>query len=323
MPARGLVCVTLLVGCASAPVTKTPWEEAFGKPEEPSPTPGRRSDSRSWPELHAALFAFSDALAAARVGIKRGEKMAPASAVAWQAMLPQVGRLLARPLENTSPFDLARARLVLQAELAADAQLYGDFPPALADAAQSSLVKLSARLTDAAPRLRVDVRRFLWPIAPVVVTSPFGNRVHPINGGYRFHAGLDLMAELAQPVRAAYDGTVVYSGWNGAYGKEVELQHDPHLATRYGHLLSVLVGDGTRVRRGDVIGLAGSTGSSTGVHLHFELLRDGQAEDPEEELPAPHVRPAPPKVARNGTSPGFPQSSSEPPRPLETVTASP
>ena len=114
-------------------------------------------------------------------------------------------------------------------------------------------------------------------------------------------------------MRAAWDGVVVRSGWNGNYGKQIELQHDAHLATRYGHLLSLLVADGSRVKRGEVIALAGSTGLSTGVHLHFELLRDGIPLDPEGALPVPLEPLGPATVAQNGTSPGFPQSSSATP----------
>jgi murein DD-endopeptidase MepM/ murein hydrolase activator NlpD len=303
----------IALGCASAPVAKTPFTEAFETSVVAAVRTRPPSDSRSSPELHAALFAFTDAVEAGRVGIQRGEKMGDAPAAAWVTVLAEVDRLLARPAVMTAPFDLARSRLVLQSQLAVDAGLYGDFPVAVAEAAQRSLWLLTSRMAELAPARHVDLRKFLWPLAPVVITSPFGTRMHPIIGDYRFHAGLDLLADLAQPVRAAYDGTVVYSGWNGAYGKQIELQHDPHLATRYGHLLSLLVADGARVKRGQVIGLAGSTGLSTGVHLHFELLRDGTAEDPEGALPEPGDHPRP-TVAQNGTSPGFPQSSPENPR---------
>ena len=105
----------------------------------------------------------------------------------------------------------------------------------------------------------------------------------------------------AQPVRAAFDGVVVFSAWNGAYGKQVEVQHDPRLTTRYSHLQTLLVGEGKHVKRGEIIGLAGSTGQSTGVHVHFELMRNGEPEDPEDAM------------SQNGTSPGLPQSSSENP----------
>lgn len=302
MPLKRIIPLVLVAGCASAPVAKIPFEEAFGR--NPSPVPATKipPDARTSPELHAALFAFSDRVEAARVGVIRGQKMGPVPSEAWLSMLAQLDQFLARGVDRTSPFDVVRARLILQTQLATDAQLYGDFPPAVADGAQRSLVLLTARLSAVTPVQRfVDPKRFAWPIDPVVITSPFGHRVHPINGSYRFHSGLDLLADPAQPVRAAFDGLVVFSAWNGSHGKQIELQHDPRLSTRYSHLQTLLVGEGKRVRKGEVIGLAGSTGQSTGVHLHFELLRSGEPEDPEEAL------------AKNGTSPGFPQSSSENP----------
>ena len=310
---RIIALLVATVGCAGAPVVKIPFEEAFGRP--PAPVEARKlpADPRTSPELHAALFSFSDRVQAARVGVTRGQKMGPVASEAWLSILAEVDRFLARAPAKTSPFDLVRARLILQTQLAADAQLYGDFPLAVADGAQRSLVQLSARLATLSPEQRfVDLRRFVWPIDPVVITSPFGHRVHPIFGDYRFHSGLDLLADPAQPIRAAFDGVVVYSAWNGSYGKQVELQHDPRLATRYSHLQTLLVSEGARVKKGEVIGLAGSTGQSTGVHLHFELMRNGEPEDPQEAM------------AQNGTSPGFPQSSlSNPPMNGQRLTAWP
>jgi murein DD-endopeptidase MepM/ murein hydrolase activator NlpD len=303
----------LATGCASTAPAKIPFAEAFAASKAAAERPRPSTDARASPELNAQLTAFCDTVEAARTGVKRGERMGAAPANAWSAILAGVHSLLERPNAMLAPSDLSHTRLVLEAQLAVDAELYGDFPAEVADAAQKSLWQLTTKMAELAPPHRADLRRFAWPLMPVVVTSPFGTRVHPILGEYRFHAGLDLAADLAQPVRASYDGTVVYSGWNGAYGKQIELQHDPHLATRYGHLLSLLVADGAKVKRGQVIALAGSTGLSTGVHLHFEVLKDGVPEDPEFDLPAPGDK-LRPLVSQNGTSPGFPQSSSENPR---------
>ncbi len=305
MPVKRIICLMwAIAGCAGTPVAKIPLIEAFGSPpSSPAPTSAR---------LHASLFAFSDRVEAARVLATRGQKMGPAAAQAWATMLGQVDQFLLTIADPLSPFDLVRARLVVHTQLIADAELYGDFPPEVADGAQRAVGLLSARLASLSPgQRRVDPHRFLWPLEPIVITSPFGHRVHPLTGNDRLHSGLDLLADPAQPVRAACDGRVVFSGWNGSYGKQVELQHDPQLATRYSHLQSLLVSPGTRVKRGEVIGLAGSTGQSTGVHLHFELIRNGQPEDPEEAM------------TQNGTSPGFPQSSSESANSFQRVTAWP
>ncbi len=310
---RILPLVLIFAGCASAPLAKLPFEDAFSHKPPPLLEAKIAADPRTSRELHAALFTFADRVEAGRVGVARGQRMGPGPAEAWLQMLSQLEVFFARAPEKTSPFDVVRARLVLQTQLAADAQLYGDFPVAVAEGASRSLVQLSARLATISPMQKLaDLKRFVWPVEPVVITSPFGNRVHPISGSYRFHSGLDLLADPAQPVRAAYDGVVVYAAWNGSYGKQVELQHDPRLTTRYSHLQTLLVPEGKRVKRGEIIGLAGSTGQSTGVHLHFELMRNGEPEDPEDVL------------AQNGTSPGFPQSSlSNPPMNGQRLTAWP
>jgi murein DD-endopeptidase MepM/ murein hydrolase activator NlpD len=311
MPAKRIIPLVLVtIGCAGAPVAKIPFEEAFGRPPSRVPLARASSDPRTSPELHAALFAFSDRVEAARVGVPRGQKMPPVPTQAWLTVLGELDQFLSRAPQKTSPFDLVRARLVLQTQLVSDAQLYGDFPAAVADGAQRSIGLLSSRLALVSPpRPRADLRRFVWPLEPIVITSPFGHRFHPITGSYRFHSGLDLLADPAQPVRAAFDGVVVFSAWNGSHGKQIELQHDPTLATRYSHLQTLLVSEGTPVKRGQVIGLAGSTGKSTGVHLHFELTRNGLPENPED------------AIAQNGTSPGFPQSSSELPSTVLDRTA--
>ncbi len=244
-------------------------------------------------ELHALLFAFADAAEAARTQAKKGSPMPADEVERWGEVLDGVDVFLARPVKQGTPFDAARARLVLQAELTADGSAYGDVPAPLAARVSNELVELSKRVAIAAQRSRAMPKHFLWPVMPVVVTSAYGTRVHPLSGFTQFHAGTDLLAEAAQPVRAAYDGVVVFAGWQGGYGKQIELQHDAHVSTRYGHLQTWLVDSGTRVKKGQVIGLAGSTGQSTGVHLHFEVRRDGVPLDPESELsPAPSAVPA-------------------------------
>ncbi len=105
-------------------------------------------------------------------------------------------------------------------------------------------------------------------LAPI--TSIFGWRVHPITGDRRFHAGIDLGAPLGTPVLAAYAGQVALANWMGGYGLAVVLQHSQTQQTLYGHLSEVFVQPGQWVEQGTVIGEVGSTGNSTGPHLHFE-----------------------------------------------------
>jgi murein DD-endopeptidase MepM/ murein hydrolase activator NlpD len=120
----------------------------------------------------------------------------------------------------------------------------------------------------------------LWPVAGLL-TSPFGERDHVMGGGgTQFHAGIDLSVPTGTPVRAAQEGIVVFAGSNGAYGKAVKLDHARGLSTLYAHNSRVLVQAGQTVEAGQVICLSGSTGRSTGPHLHFEVHNDGWPVDP-------------------------------------------
>lgn len=114
------------------------------------------------------------------------------------------------------------------------------------------------------------------------ITSYFGYRVGPLAGlgSNEFHKGIDMGVGYGTPVRAAEDGVVVSSGYNGGYGKCVIIQHDNGMETLYGHNSSLAVSAGERVSRGDVVAYAGSTGWSTGTHCHFEVHIDGQAVNP-------------------------------------------
>ncbi|AFY74151.1 metalloendopeptidase-like membrane protein [Synechococcus sp. PCC 7502] len=115
-------------------------------------------------------------------------------------------------------------------------------------------------------------RRMLFPIPyPAFISSGFGWRVHPITGKSTFHQGIDLAAAEGTPVLAAYSGTVAVADWLGGLGKAVVITHGYSAETRYGHLSQILVQPGQVVKQGTIIGLVGSTGMSTGAHLHFEL----------------------------------------------------
>lgn len=121
--------------------------------------------------------------------------------------------------------------------------------------------------------------RFLWP-ARGTFTSPFGIRRHPIFGIRRMHTGQDIAAPYGSPVAAAADGRVMYMGWFGGYGKIVILDHGEGVSTLYAHLSRILISPDAAVRRGQVIGLVGSTGYSTGPHVHFEIRINGRPIDP-------------------------------------------
>lgn len=119
-------------------------------------------------------------------------------------------------------------------------------------------------------------------VAPLVarVTSAYGERSDPFTGVPTFHSGLDLAAPRGTPVRAAADGTVTFSGRRGAAGNLVEILHGDGSRTRYAHLEKAAVAVGATVRAGEVLGAVGSSGRSTGPHLHFAVERDGETVDP-------------------------------------------
>lgn len=118
------------------------------------------------------------------------------------------------------------------------------------------------------------------PIPYAIVTSRFGPRLHPILGTVRMHAGIDIRAGAGTPVLAANPGEVVIAGWRGGYGNAVVIDHGSGVATLSAHLMSVAVQPGEAVKIGQVIGYVGSTGMSTGPHLHFEVRVHGGPVDP-------------------------------------------
>jgi len=117
-------------------------------------------------------------------------------------------------------------------------------------------------------------------------TSGFGMRVDPFLHIPAMHTGLDFRGETGEAIRATAAGTVTHTGWSGGYGKMVEIDHGNGLSTRYGHLSSIDVEVGQSVRSGQVVGRMGSTGRSTGPHLHYETRIDGEAVDPQRFLRA-------------------------------------
>lgn len=112
------------------------------------------------------------------------------------------------------------------------------------------------------------------------ITSYFGYRYHPILHFTRFHAGVDIGAGWGAPIVAAGDGRVVGAGWGGGYGREVEIAHGGGLTSLYGHMSEIVAQPGSYVRAGQLIGYVGSSGLSTGPHLHFEVRQGGQPVNP-------------------------------------------
>ncbi|HEX2047565.1 MAG TPA: peptidoglycan DD-metalloendopeptidase family protein [Acidimicrobiales bacterium] len=125
---------------------------------------------------------------------------------------------------------------------------------------------------------RVSGSGVAWPTNGSV-TSGFGFRWG------RLHAGLDIANGAGTPIRAAKAGTVILAGWNGGYGNAVVIDHGGGFSTLYGHMTSLRAGEGQSVKQGEVIGTMGSTGNSTGSHLHFETRVNGSPQDPQRYLP--------------------------------------
>ncbi len=119
-----------------------------------------------------------------------------------------------------------------------------------------------------------------WPVDGHI-TSPYGQRDHPMTGGSEFHGGVDIAAEPGRPVRATADGIVSFAGWSGANGNLVVLEHGFGFSTFYAHNKKVEVTEGQKVKRGDIVGYIGSTGNSTGPHVHYEVWRNGRCINPQ------------------------------------------
>jgi murein DD-endopeptidase MepM/ murein hydrolase activator NlpD len=120
----------------------------------------------------------------------------------------------------------------------------------------------------------------IQPVANLAITSNYGVRADPFLGTARMHAGLDIPGPVGTPIYATADGMVARAERASGYGNLVELNHGKGIETRYGHLSRILVAPNTRVKRGQLIALMGSTGRSTGSHLHYEVRIDGRAVNP-------------------------------------------
>jgi murein DD-endopeptidase MepM/ murein hydrolase activator NlpD len=199
----------------------------------------------------------------------------------YQRMLSYRGRLTerTRSLEN---IERQREELLEQAKrdsqyyLNKKVQLEGHTAELERDI-QSMLRSYQSRRGTSRPPTSTGV--FAWP-ASGVVTSDFGYRTHPIFGNTRFHTGIDIGAYSGSPIWAADGGTIIYSGWLGGYGNTVMIDHGRGLVTLYAHCSALYVRQGQSVTKGQTIAAVGSTGNSTGPHLHFEVRQDGNPISP-------------------------------------------
>lgn len=119
-----------------------------------------------------------------------------------------------------------------------------------------------------------------WPVSGGHITSFFGNREHPRSGDRQFHTGVDIAVDTGKPVKATADGVVSFANWSGGSGNLVGIEHGFGFATYYAHNQKLRVRVGQTVKRGDVIGYVGSTGNSTGPHVHYEVWKEGKPVNP-------------------------------------------
>ncbi|RWK08587.1 M23 family metallopeptidase [Mesorhizobium sp.] len=145
-----------------------------------------------------------------------------------------------------------------------------------------SKVKELDEALDALDQIKKEARKLPLtnPAPGHAMTSPFGVRTDPILGTAALHTGMDFRAPIGMPAKVTAAGIVTKAGWNGGYGRMVEVDHGNGFATRYGHLSEIDVAVGQKLAAGDVIGKTGSSGRSTGPHLHYEVRHDGEAVDP-------------------------------------------
>jgi murein DD-endopeptidase MepM/ murein hydrolase activator NlpD len=142
---------------------------------------------------------------------------------------------------------------------------------------KDAVLKLQAKLA---------VTPNIWPTDSRRITSEFGVRRDPFTKRARFHAGIDIGGKIGDPVYAAADGTIISADRDSAHGKNIIISHGNGLKTRYSHLSKIIAEPGQKVKKGEIIGLMGSTGRSTGPHLHYEVIKNGSQVDPEQYLPS-------------------------------------
>jgi len=298
--AAAALAAALAAGCAAERAERMSFAEAgfsaaalAEEPEAPpappvaEPAPRQAATQRpSGPPADALLLAFA-AEARARRARTPAHRGFPAEAqAAWTALARELSRYLERPMPQTPLLELVRARVTMEVELELDRRRFGEPSAELAAALDPLLRRLTARARSAqAMGERLVLREspppaLRWPIEGAGLSSPFGMRIHPLDGARRMHYGIDLSAAPGRAVSAAGPGWVVSAGWASGYGILVEVRHEGGLTTRYSHLSRALCHPGDALETGQAVGLVGQTGRATGPHLHFEVWEGGEARDP-------------------------------------------
>lgn len=247
------------------------------------------SEPPEGPAIDSVLLRFAAEARGRRLGARPGRGFPPEGQAAWSALLTELDAYLLRPLPQTPLLELVRAQVTVEAELDFDQRRYGQAPDGLdlqvrRRAARLGVRILAARTLGQTMFVARPPGKLRWPLEGAGLSSVYGQRLHPFTGERHWHAGIDLATERGRLVGAATQGYVVRAGWAGGYGLLVEVRHPGDVTTRYGHLSAVLCSPGDQVAAGQALGAVGSTGISTGPHLHFEVWRGGRVSDPLEWL---------------------------------------
>ncbi len=292
--AHALVVLTLVGGCASERVT---WAEAeasvatVGRAPGPAASSGPSAIAAASPSAGLRIDRALREFISTRVESKRHPKTSRVWGQAWDQVIAEVGDACQAAPRASDLGAFVRARATLEIELDVDRRrgvlLPTDLERRLAAALKAvdeSVGEL--RLANApgtmAPVPRLDGELVLRaPLSPMILSSPFGVRADPFSGQRRFHAGADFDAPEGSNVYAAASGLVVYAGTQGGYGKQVIVDHGDGVRTHYSHLAEIFVQPMQSLDEGEPVGAVGSTGRSTGPHLHFAVTNfDGEFLDP-------------------------------------------
>ncbi|MBR2883885.1 MAG: peptidoglycan DD-metalloendopeptidase family protein [Clostridia bacterium] len=201
----------------------------------------------------------------------------------------ELENILVRQEENASSLEARKSSLnetlaqkqAMLDEMTKDVEKYKALYEEAERAEQELIRQNRSALSYSANPVKYTGGRFVWPVpASSRITSQYGYRIHPVYKTKKFHSGIDIGAPYGVDILAAADGTVTLATTNGGYGKCIIINHGSGITTLYGHNSTLLVSVGNKVTKGQVIAKAGSTGVSTGPHLHFEVRVNGSTTDP-------------------------------------------
>lgn len=243
--------------------------------------------SRSFEELLDRRYQLKQVYAADKrslVGLKASKDKIEAKQLEVAAQKNRIALITEQLMTQKATYEnKAQTEKILVTRLNSDRQALEAAEQQLADESQrisqDIQQRLAARIAFPSTSFLRGTGRFIVP-SDGPLTSSFGWRTHPILGTSRFHNGLDFGAEHGSPIRAADNGVVIAAGWEGGYGNTVIIDHGNGLSTLYGHASELYVAVGQPVQRGQVVAAIGSTGLSTGPHLHFEVRQQGEPMDP-------------------------------------------